>query len=233
MITVTPFDRLGAFKNDWLDAHYHFSFADYRDRDRMGLGALRVWNDDTIQPRTGFGPHPHRDMEIVTYVRSGAISHEDSLGNKGVTRAGDVQVMSAGSGIVHAEMNQEDAATTLFQIWIHTDARGHEPRWETRAFPKQPVSGSLPVLASGDPDAHGGLLIHQDAQVLGGRIDAGGTVEYRIAEGRAAYLVVSEGTVKVGGEIASNRAGVAVTGEDSVIIEALEYAGVVLVDVPV
>ena len=128
MITVTPLDRLGAFRNDWLDAHYHFSFADYRDRDRMGLGALRVWNDDTIQPRTGFGPHPHRDMEIVTYVRSGAISHEDSLGNKGVTRAGDVQVMSAGSGIVHAEMNEEEEPTTLFQIWINTDARGLEPR---------------------------------------------------------------------------------------------------------
>ncbi len=123
MITVTPFDKLGAFRNDRLDAHHHFSFADYHDPDRMGLGALRVWNDDTIQPQTGFGAHPHRDMEIITYVRSGAISHEDNLGNKGVTRAGDVQVMSAGSGIVHAEMNEADEPATLFQIWIQTDAK--------------------------------------------------------------------------------------------------------------
>jgi len=232
MIKVTPFDELGAFENGWLDAHHHFSFAGYHDPDRMGLGALRVWNDDTIQPRTGFGPHPHRDMEIITYVRSGAISHEDSLGNKGVTRAGDVQVMSAGSGIVHAEMNEEGGPATLFQIWIQTDAKGHEPRWDAREFPKQPVSGSLPVLASGDPEADGGLLIHQRAQVRGGRIDAGESVEHHIAAGRATYLVVSEGAVKVGEEIASNRAGVAITGEDSVVIEALEDSEVVLVDVP-
>ncbi len=233
MITVTPFENLGTFKNAWLDAHYHFSFAEYRDPDRMGLGVLRVWNDDTIQAQTGFDPHPHRDMEIITYVRSGAISHEDNLGNKGVTRAGDVQIMSAGSGIVHAEMNEEDEPTTLFQIWIHTDAKDHEPRWDAREFPKEPVSGSLPVLASGNPDADGGLMIHQNAQVLGGRINAGETIDHRMASGRAAYLVVSEGTVEIAGQIAPHRAGVAITGEDSVTIKALEDAEVVLVDVPV
>jgi len=145
MITVTPFEKLGTFANDWLDARYHFSFAGYHDPERMGLGALRVWNDDTIAPHSGFEPHGHRDMEIVTYVRTGAISHADNLGNRGVTRAGDVQVMSAGSGIEHAEMNEEDEATTLFQIWIRTDAKGHEPRWDTRRLPKDPVSGALPV----------------------------------------------------------------------------------------
>ena len=231
MITVTPFEQLGTFKNDWLDAHYHFSFADYRDADRMGLGALRVWNDDTIAAGTGFDPHPHRDMEIVTYVRSGAISHEDNLGNRGVTRAGDVQVMSAGSGIVHSEKNDEDEATTLFQIWIHTDAPGHEPRWDTRAFPKTPVSGSLPVLASGSPDADGGLMIHQDAKVLGGQIKSGEAVEHIMASGRGAYLVVSEGSVEVNGETAPHRAGVAITEEAAVTITALDDAEVVLVDV--
>ena len=123
MITVIPFNDLGRFENDWLDAHYHFSFAEYRDPERMGLGPLRVWNDDTIRPRSGFPPHSHRDMEIITYVRTGAISHTDNLGNRGVTRAGDVQVMSAGTGIEHAEMNEEDEATTLFQIWIKTDRK--------------------------------------------------------------------------------------------------------------
>ena len=112
MISVTPFEELGTFLNEWLDAHYHFSFAGYHDPSRMGLGALRVWNDDTIQPHTGFDPHPHRDMEIVTYVRTGAITHRDSLGQSGVTRAGDVQVMTAGSGIVHSEMNDEDEPTS-------------------------------------------------------------------------------------------------------------------------
>ncbi len=144
MITVTPFENLGTFKNAWLDAHYHFSFADYRDPNRMGLGVLRVWNDDTIQAQTGFDPHPHRDMEIITYVRSGAISHEDNLGNKGVTRAGDVQVMSAGSGIVHAEMNEEDEPTTLFQIGSPTDANDNEPRWTRVSFRRSRLAAVCP-----------------------------------------------------------------------------------------
>jgi len=230
MMTITSFDQLGTFTNDWLNAHYHFSFAGYHDPDRMGLGPLRVWNDDTIEPHTGFDRHPHRDMEIITYVRSGAITHEDNLGNRGVTRAGDVQVMSAGSGIVHAEMNEEDEATTLFQIWIQTDAPGHTPRWEAREFPKDLVIGGLPVLASGNPDADGGLMIHQDAKVLGGRIGAGDRVEHALDEGRGAYLVISEGSVEINGEPGPHRAGVAVTGEESVVITALEDAEVVLVD---
>ncbi|MCH7777617.1 MAG: hypothetical protein IH878_13930, partial [Gemmatimonadetes bacterium] len=119
------------------------------------------------------------------------------------------------------------------QIWIHTDAKDHEPRWDAREFPKEPVSGSLPVLASGNPDADGGLMIHQNAQVLGGRINAGETIDHRMGSGRAAYLVVSEGAVEIAGEIAPHRAGVAITGEDSVTIKALEDAEVVLVDVPV
>lgn len=160
MITVTPFEDLGTFKNEWLDAHYHFSFANYHDPDRMGFGPLRVWNDDTIDAKTGFDAHPHRDMEIITYVRKGAISHEDSMGNKGVTAAGDIQVMSAGTGIVHSERNDEDEAVTVFQIWITTDARGHEPRWDARKFPKGAVSGALPVLASGRAGDDDALMIH-------------------------------------------------------------------------
>jgi len=232
MITVIPFEDLGGAQLGWLDAKHHFSFADYHDPDRMGVGVLRVWNDDTIQPHTGFDPHPHRDMEIITYVRSGAISHQDNLGNKGVTRAGDVQVMSAGTGIVHSEMNEGDEPTTLFQIWIHTDARGHEPRWDARQFPKDPVTDSLPVLASGDPETDGGLMIHQDAKILGGRLAAGTAVTYDVADGRGAYLVVSEGAVEINGQPAGHRAGVTITAEGALTITATEDAEVVLADVP-
>lgn len=233
MITVTPFESLGTFANDWLDAHYHFSFAGYRDPDRMGLGALRVWNDDVIRPHSGFEPHPHRDMEIVTFVRQGAITHEDSLGNKGRTEAGDVQVMSAGTGIVHAEMNAEDVPTVLFQIWIESDAKGHEPRWDARQFPKAPVSGSLPVLASGRDGDEGALMIYQDAAVMGGRIAEGASVTHEIAPGRAAYLVVAEGAVEINGNKVPARAGAAITDETAIAITAPDgEAEVVLVDVP-
>lgn len=233
MISVTPFDSLGAFENDWLDAHYHFSFAGYRDPDRMGLGALRVWNDDVVAPGTGFEPHPHRDMEIVTYVRQGAITHEDNLGNRGQTAAGDVQVMSAGTGIVHSERNEETEPTVLFQIWIQTDKKGHQPRWDARQFPKDPVTGTLPVLASGRAGDHDALMIHQNAAVLGGRIAAGGRVTHALEPGRAAYLVAAEGEVTVNGQTIGPRGGAAITDEAEIAIAAeTGEAEVVLVDVP-
>ena len=136
MIELRPFNSLGAADHGWLDAHHHFSFADYHDPGRTNWGRLRVWNDDTIAPKTGFPAHPHRDMEIITYVRKGAITHKDSLGNEGRTGAGDVQVMSAGSGIQHAEYNLEDEETTLFQIWVLPDSRGGEPSWGARPSPR-------------------------------------------------------------------------------------------------
>ncbi len=233
MISVTPFAELGAFKNHWLDAHYHFSFAEYYDPARMGVGALRVWNDDTIQPHTGFATHGHKDMEIVTYVRSGAISHEDDLGNRGIIRAGEVQVMYAGTGIRHSEMNEQDAATTLFQIWILPDREGHAPGWETREFPADPVTGALPALASGRDGHAGALLIHQDASVHGARLRAGDTARHVLGPGRAAYLVPTQGAIEAGGKRAEPRDGVAVTNEDAITIEALADAEIVLVDVPV
>ena len=152
MIEVRPYAGLGHAQHGWLDATHHFSFADYHDPARMGWGALRVWNDDTIAPQTGFPPHPHADMEIVTFVRTGAISHRDSLGNQGRTGAGDVQVMSAGTGIRHAEYNLEDEATTLFQIWILPNRAGGEPGWGQREFPRADRSGQWTVVASGDPE---------------------------------------------------------------------------------
>src|SRR6201991_1554461 len=129
MIELRPFDQLGGADHGWLKAKHHFSFGSHYDPKRMGHGALRVWNDDEIAPNSGFPPHPHSDMEIITYVRSGAITHQDSLGNQGRTEAGAVQVMSAGSGIRHAELNVEPETTTLYQIWILPTERGGDPAW--------------------------------------------------------------------------------------------------------
>jgi quercetin 2,3-dioxygenase len=231
MIDVRPFTRLGAFENDWLNTHYHFSFADYHDPARMGFGRLRVWNDDEIAAGTGFDPHSHRDMEIVTYVRKGAISHRDSLGNEGRTDAGDVQVMHAGTGIVHAEYNLGQTPTTLFQIWILPDKRGVVPGWDTRSFPK--LGGGLSVLASGrEADAASDALhLYADAALLAGTLAKGETVRVPLVAGRGAYLVPASGSVTVNGVAVAQRDGVAITGESELTITANDDAEVVLVDV--
>ena len=228
MIDIRKFDTLGHADHGWLDAHHHFSFASYHDPARMGWGAIRVWNDDKIAARSGFPPHPHRDMEIVTYVRTGAITHQDSLGNKGRTAAGDVQVMSAGSGVVHAEYNLEDETTTLFQIWIETDKRNADPAWGAMPFPKESRNGSFQLLASGDA-GDGALAINADARVLGATLKAGETMEIGADPGRHLYLVPS-GRVRVNGVEAAPRDGIAVTGEERLRIEAEDDAELVLVD---
>ena len=234
MIELRPFDSLGAFRNDWLNAHHHFSFGGYRDADRMGVGQLRVWNDDEVAPGTGFDPHPHRDMEIVTYIREGAITHRDNLGNEGRTEAGDVQVMHAGTGITHAEHNREAVATRLFQIWIMPDRRGVAPGWGTRSFPKASVNGGgLLVLASGrladaETDA---LALNADAAVLAGTLAAGQSTELALAPGRSAYLVAVNGAVTVNGVAAEARDGVAITDERSVTITATKATELVVVEV--
>lgn len=231
MIDVRPFNGLGRFDIDWLAARHHFSFGSYMEPKRMGLGDLRVWNDDTIQPGTGFDPHPHRDMEIITYVRKGAITHRDRLGNEGRTEAGDVQVMSAGTGIVHAEYNLEDEPTQIFQIWIVPSATGFEPRWEARQFPRNERAGELVVLASGRVGDDGALRINQNAAVLGATIKAGQSVTHRLGKGRKAYLVAATGSIEVNGVPANARDGVAIADEETVEIKAVEEAEIVLVDV--
>lgn len=230
MIELRPFDSIGAANHGWLDAHHHFSFADYHDPARTNWGRLRVWNDDTIAPMTGFPSHPHRDMEIVTYVRKGAITHEDSLGNKGRTEAGDVQVMSAGTGIVHSEYNLEDEETTLFQIWILPDRRGEAPGWGARPFPKGDRAGRFVTLASGMAGDEDALPIRANARVLGATVKAGETVAYQTAADRHAYLVSAKGRIRVGDVEAQPRDGVAVTGLDTITVTALEDAELVLVD---
>ena len=228
MIDIRTFESLGHADHGWLDARHHFSFASYYDPGRMGWGRIRVWNDDQIAPKSGFPPHPHRDMEIVTYVRTGAITHQDSMGNKGRTAAGDVQVMSAGTGVTHAEYNLEDEQTTLFQIWIETDRPVAKPSWGAMPFPKQSRQGAFQLLASGDAD-DGTLTINADARVLGATVAAGESVEFNAAADRHLYLVPS-GRVRVNGVAAGARDGVAITGEERIAIEAAEDAELVLVD---
>jgi len=229
MIDVRSFDSLGAFRTDWLNAKHHFSFGHYHDPKRMGWGALRVWNDDEIQPQTGFPPHPHQEMEIITYVRDGAITHEDSLGNKGRTVAGDVQVMSAGTGIRHAEYNKEDELTRIFQIWILPDERGGEPSWGSREFPKGERSGEFIVLASGH-ESDDALMIRADARVLGATVKAGETVTYALAAGRHAYLGLAKGAVKVNGVPVNARDGAAIKDVETITVTASDDAEIVLVD---
>ncbi len=230
MIERRPFDRLGGGDHGWLKTKHHFSFADYQDPARMNWGALRVWNDDEIDPGTGFPPHPHADMEIITYVREGAITHQDSLGNEGRTEAGDVQVMSAGTGIRHAEYNLEPGVTKIFQLWIIPRDRGLAPAWDARPFPKGDRSGRLVALASGLEGDGDALPIRADARVLGATLKAGESVEYELGAGRHAYLTPTKGAVEVNGLKIEARDGAAIKDEPVVRLRALEDSELVLVD---
>lgn len=229
MIEIRKFDTLGHANHGWLDARHHFSFASYHDPDRMGWGALRVWNDDAIAAQSGFPPHPHRDMEIITYVRTGAISHRDSMGNAGRTAAGDVQVMSAGTGVTHSEFNLEDEETTLFQIWIIPDERGGNPGWGQREFPKADRSGRFVTLASGIAGDEA-LPIRANARVAAATVNAGERLTYELEDGRHAYLVAARGRIRVNGIDADPRDGIAIRDIGRIEVEAIDNAELVLVD---
>ncbi len=229
MIERRPFSALGGASHGWLNAKHHFSFASYHDPDRMGWGNLRVWNDDEIAARAGFPPHPHADMEIITYVREGAITHQDSMGNTGRTEAGDVQVMSAGSGVRHSEYNQEDGTTRLFQIWIEPSTRGGAPSWGAKPFPKAKRSARFVTLASGFGEADA-LPIRADARVMGATIKAGDRVTLSLEPKRHAYLVLASGVVEVGGVRIEARDGAAITDAANVEIVGIADAEIVLVD---
>jgi redox-sensitive bicupin YhaK (pirin superfamily) len=230
MIDIRPFRTLGNANHGWLNARHHFSFANYYDPSRMSWGGIRVWNDDEIAARSGFPPHPHSDMEIITYVREGAITHQDSMGNQGRTEAGDVQVMSAGTGVRHAEYNLEDQQTTLFQIWVQTDRPGAQPSWGAKKFPKDGRAGGFVTLASGFAEDEDALKINAAARVMGANLKAGETAELQLDPSRHVYLVAVNGAVEVNGVRAEPRDGVAITGEERVEIRALGDAEIVLVD---
>ena len=230
MIELRSFDTLGAANHGWLDAHHHFSFADYYDPARVNWGNLRVWNDDAIVPGSGFPAHPHRDMEIITYVREGAISHQDSLGNKGRTEAGDVQVMSAGTGITHAEYNADADTCRLFQIWIVPTQSGEKPSWGTRPFPKGERAGRFVTLASGFAEDGDALPIRTDARVVAATLAKGESATYPLGKDRKAYLVPSSGAVEIEGVRVNARDGAAIKDVDLLQVTALEDSELVLVD---
>ena len=233
MIERRPFDRLGGADHGWLDAKHHFSFAGYHDPARMGWGALRVWNDDTIAPQTGFPPHSHADMEIITYVREGAISHRDNLGNEGRTEAGDVQVMSAGAGIVHSEYNASPSEPlALFQIWIQTGKVGSAPRYDQKSFKAlRAEDGVVPLV--GPLGGTCPLGIRQDAFIARAIINAEHPCEYRLhKEGNGVYVFVIDGAAEVAGERLRARDALGISGTDTVDVAAEAHADVLIIEVP-
>lgn len=232
MITIYPYENLGGANHGWLNAKHHFSFASYRDPKRMGFGALRVINDDIVRGGTGFDTHPHSDMEIITYVRKGAITHRDSQSNEGRTGAGDVQVMSAGSGVFHSEYNLEEEDTNLYQIWIVPNKKGVQPRWEAASFPKVPVKDALTPLVSGrDADLmQGALFIYADAAIHGGQLTKGTTITHDLTY--QGYVLVSQGEVLLNGKPMKKGDGAEVTELSQLTIEATSDAEVLVIDVP-
>ena len=230
MLEKIPFDSLGGADFGWLKTKHHFSFGRYIDRSRRGVGALRVWSDDEIDAGMGFEPHPHKDMEIVTYVREGAITHWDSLGNEGRTDAGDVQVMSAGEGITHSEYNLEDTLTRLFQIWFVPRSAGGAPWWEARKFPPRAAGQGFVPLASGYDDhiSDGAVGINSDAALLAAALNAGDAATYGLAPGAEAYLVVAKGAVTVNGTPLAERDALQILADTAISVAADSDAEVVL-----
>jgi redox-sensitive bicupin YhaK (pirin superfamily) len=230
MIEVRPFAELGGAHYGWLNTRHHFSFAEYYDPARMRWGSLRVWNDDEIAPHTGFPNHPHRDMEIITYVRQGAITHKDNLGNHGRTEAGDVQVMSAGTGIAHSEYNLEDTTTKIFQIWIQPNQTGLPPVWGAKPFPKGDRAGNFVTLASGFATDQDALAIRSNARMAAATLQAGQSTEYPIGAERKAYVVAASGSILINGVAAQARDGVAVSHVEVIRVTALADSEIILVD---
>ena len=228
MIDHRTLAEIGGTQADWLNARHHFALGRYGNPDHGPLGILYVWNDDELAPRSGFPLHRHADVEIVTYVREGVITHEDSLGNRGKTHAGDVQVMSAGAGIEHSERNDEQVVTRLFQIWIKPRNVGGTPRWGSKPFPRADRAGRLVPLASGRA-LEEALPINADADVYGALLIAGGVLDIALAEDQAAYLVAAVGTVDVNGVRVETSEGVAMRDERSINVRAVTDAELVLV----
>jgi len=224
MINIIRYKDLGNADYGWLNAHYHFSFSHYYNPERMSFGKIRVINDDIIQPKSGFPTHAHDNMEIITYVRQGAITHEDNQGNKGRTAAGDIQVMSAGHGITHSEYNLEDTETRLYQIWIEPRELNVDPAWAAHEFPKGPVTDALPLLVSGDGTAP--LHIHADARIFGGVIDADQKLTHKTAG--STYILVSSGQVDLNGQTLRMGDAAEITDESEIIFQTLDQGAEIL-----
>jgi len=229
MITIRKANERGHAEHGWLDSYHTFSFADYYDPNWMGFRTLRVINDDLVMPGMGFGTHPHRDMEIITYMLSGAIEHKDSMGNGRVIRAGEVQYMAAGSGVRHSEFNpSRDEAAHLLQIWIQPDEKSVTPRYAEKSLASA-AGGTLHLMTS-KAGRDGSIAIHQDADLWLGKFGAGDRVTHKIAPGRHAWLHVAEGEVSVGGKTLSGGDAAAISDETLVELKAEKPSQVLLFD---
>jgi len=216
----------------WLQTYWHFSFSDYYDPKNINFGTLRVFNDDVVQPGGGFGMHPHRDMEIITYVLDGQLEHQDHLGNRGVVHPGEVQVMSAGKGIMHSEYNHsKESPVHLMQIWIMPRHQGSKPRWEQKQFtPEQRAGKLLPVVSSGD--VPGTLTIDQDASIYVSSLKAGQQLNHRIGKNRRAYLFVIDGELTLNDQKLSTGDQARITDADELSLQADKSSELILLDLP-
>lgn len=230
MLAIRRSAARGHADHGWLDSHHTFSFADYHDPRFMGFRALRVINEDRVQPGRGFGTHPHRDMEIISYVLDGALEHKDSMGNGSVIRPGDVQRMSAGTGVTHSEYNHSRSERVHFlQIWILPEARGIAPGYEQKHFAPADRQGRLRLIASRD-GAEGSVVVHQDLRLYAALLAPGEAVEHRLAPGRGAWVQVARGEVKLGGETLRAGDGAALQDEAALRVEGVADAEVLLFD---
>ena len=219
---------------DWLDSYWHFSFDHYQDPQKMNFGPLRVFNDDVIQPATGFGFHPHRDMEIVTYVIDGELEHQDNQGNKGVIQPGEIQRMTAGSGILHSEYNHsKEKPLRLLQLWIFANKRGLQPSWEQKQFKKEERKDRLlPVIVPENASIGGALHIHQNASIYVSSLSKGAKVNHELGSGRKAYAFIIDGDVSINGEAMKTRDAARIENERNVEITASAPTELILLDLP-
>ncbi len=230
MITIRHGEDRGRVVLDWLDSRHSFSFGHYYDPKHMGFRALRVINDDRVSPGGGFATHPHRDMEIITYVLDGTLEHADSLGNGSEIRAGEVQRMTAGTGVTHSEFNHSQVAPVhLLQIWILPAEKGLAPSYEQRAFAPEQKRGRLTLVAAHD-GRDGALTVHQDAEIYAALLDAGKSVSHRLAAGRHAWLHLAHGAVVLNGHALTEGDGAAVSDEEVLAISAETDAELLLFD---
>ncbi|MQR00172.1 pirin family protein [Glaciimonas soli] len=232
MITVRKSSDRGHANHGWLDSHFSFSFAEYYDPEHMGFGPLRVINEDRIQAGTGFGTHGHKDMEIITYILEGALAHKDSMGTGSVIRPGDVQRMSAGSGVRHSEFNDAPTETHLLQIWIMPNVAGIAPSYEEKNFSRADKDGKLRLIASSD-GRDGSVMMHQDASLYAGLFDGAQSATHPLTAQRLAYIHVARGKVTVNGEKLNAGDAVKISAETEVRINDGEQAEVLLFDLPV
>jgi redox-sensitive bicupin YhaK (pirin superfamily) len=232
MLTVRKAEERGHANHGWLDTYHTFSFADYHDPGEMGFGALRVINDDKVQPGQGFGTHGHRDMEIITYVLEGALEHKDSMGNGSIIRPGNMQRMSAGTGVRHSEFNPSpDERVHLLQIWIEPKITGVRPSYEEKQFGPAEKKGQLRLIASPD-GREGSVTIHQDAYVYASMLDGKDAVTHRLAPERRAYVHVARGAVKVNGVELKGGDGAKIAGENELEFSGAKQAELLLFDLP-